>query len=187
MGATKTLNSRLRVLVAKTYRAEQLYSSIRNVQLGSYPSLSEVANDVRAKVWQQAYAELRADLNELLMLPGNRQIIEKILQLRFKFEARAQEAVAVVSSGVEQLSTSAERNEFAHTLKLSMELVEQKARGQANQVIADELGELLDASKRNQVVKKIVAESPQQQEASAKPAVNERPSNVIPFRRVASR
>ena len=152
MSNAATLNSRLRVLVAKTFRAEKLYSSIRNKKRSdslSVSALSEVANEVRAREWQSVHYQLRTALNDILSQCNNSQQSKELLLLREQFGKRAQEAALDVEKGVQQLHDTAKRQEFAHVFKLSLELVRHKARAQANKVIAEELTSLLSKSGRS--------------------------------------
>ncbi len=147
-----TLNSRLRVLVAKTFRAEKLYSSIRNKKQSdtiSVSALSDLANEVRAKEWQNAHYQLRTALNDVLSQGGSSQQSKDLLLLREQFAKRAKEAAVAVENGVRTLNETAKRQEFAHVFKLSLELVQHKARAQASKVISEELTSLLNKAGRS--------------------------------------
>jgi hypothetical protein len=151
MSASHTLNSRLRVLVAKTFRAEKLYTSIRNLRadkVASVATLSELANDIRAKEWQRSHYKLRVSLNDILALGSGAAAATEVTLLRERFLAKTKESKAALEAGSRAMQETVKRGEYAHTLRLSVEMIRHKARAQANQVIVDELSSLLDASGR---------------------------------------
>lgn len=151
MSSSPTLNSRIRVLVAKAFRAEKLYSSVNNAKgdrLSNLAVLAEAASEIRAKEWQRAHYQLRTSLNDILALGNNGLMAREVAILRERFVERANESGATVEEGAQELIDAARRHEFAHTFKLSLELIRRKAQAQASRVIADELGALLDSSGR---------------------------------------
>lgn len=148
---TPTLNSRLRVLIAKTYRAEKLYASMLNVGEGGLPSgasLNKLANDVRAKEWQVQHEQLRSGLNELVRLGHHAAVLDHLEVLHEEYYARYMESSNSLARGVAALVETARRQEFAHVLKLSLDMARYKARSQACKVIADELAALIEESGR---------------------------------------
>lgn len=197
MSATPTLNSRLRVLVAKTFKAEKLYSSIRNSRadkLANVASLSDMANDIRAKEWQRAHYRLRASLNDILSLPTKSAIIAELLKVRESFLQKAVESEAAIEKNSGLIDETVRRFEFARSLKISVELIQEKACAQANRVISDELGALLDSSgaagpndyqagevsgNAVKIAAKMLPPSQFPEAASS----SEMPSNVIPLKR----
>ncbi len=148
MSADATLNSRLRKLVAKTFRAEQLYASMRNSYQVKSDMLAAAANDSRAREWQQAHAALRTALNDLVAANPRGAIISRLIGLKQQFEFQAAEANEAVTSGAIRISETARRHEFAHVMKLAFELLQHKARAQVAQVIVDELSALLQPGER---------------------------------------
>lgn len=151
MSSSPTLNSRIRVLVAKAFRAEKLYSSVNNAKgdrLSNLAVLAEAASEIRAKEWQRAHYQLRTSLNDILALGNNGLMAREVAILRERFVERANESGSSVEDGAQELIDAARRHEFAHTFKLSLELIRRKAQAQASRVIADELGALLDSSGR---------------------------------------
>ena len=185
MAHTATLNSRLRVLVAKTFRAEKLYGSIRNKKRDdsiSLSALSEVANEVRAKEWQSAHYTLRTALNDVLSQGSSAQQSKDLLLMREQFSKRSQQAAAAVEQGVRTLNETAKRQEFAHVFKLSLELVRHKARAQANKVISEELTSLLSKSGRSTDASKLEETASESLELAETPDValeEDLPSNVV--------
>ncbi len=221
MSAGPTLNSRLRVLVAKAYKAEKLYASIRN-QPGGEPrvekpsehsgekgvsgsaTLSVFANDVRAKEWQRSHFQLRTALNEILAESAGARTIQELLELRDRFGSKAAECTALVERETGELLEIARRKEFAHCLKLALDLVRHNARAQAYSVIVSELNGILDSTssrtssqaisssaQSSPSVSSVVASSPAADSTSVVPKQSEVPadgssaSNVIPFSRRA--
>lgn len=179
MSNAPTLNSRLRVLIAKTFRAEKLYAAIRNTNSEKFTNsaaLAEVANDLRAKEWQKAHYQLRVALNEIINLGSGTAVIAELLQLREHFLKAVDESSRIVDQGMEDLLETARRAEFTHVFKASIEMMRQKARLQANKVIVDELSTILDSCSRGAALqaKQAVVE----REAAAAPR-----SNVIPLKR----
>lgn len=149
-----TLHSRLRVLVAKSFRAEKLYASIRNSRKsgdGGVPisAIAEIANDIRAKEWQKSYGDLRTELNDIVASGGSGgALLTTVVSLSHRFKLSAEESAAKVEIGNKGLMLAAKRHEFGHVLKLTLELIRHRARAQASQVISDELQSLLEASGR---------------------------------------
>ena len=195
MSAAPTLNSRLRVLVAKTFRAEKLYSSIRNAQgekLSSPTVLTQMANDIRAKEWQRSHYQLRVSLNDILAQGGSAQATEELIQLRQRFSQRADESLEALETGTQALVEDARRHEFAHIFKISIELIRHKARAQANKVVVDELNAVLDASGKQGATRQTTGTVPSLKDVSLPELpsdleANEQPrNNVIPLRRRAA-
>ena len=192
MSSSPTLNSRLRVLVAKTFRAEKLYASVRNVEGGKFSTaagLTEIANDVRAKEWQRCYYQLRQELNDLLSAGAPSLLAETIARLATEFKARAIESAEAINDGSQTLIEATKLHEFAKASKLSIELVKHKARTQAQTAIAEELFAVLHASGRSKEPSKDEAFVPGMERAERRAAemqeAIEQASNVIPLRRHA--
>ncbi|MCC6952831.1 MAG: hypothetical protein IT290_01800 [Deltaproteobacteria bacterium] len=151
MAENQTLHSRLRVLVAKTYRAEKLFASIRNtsdVRSLNFSFISDLANDLRSREWQNAHHELRDRLNDILALGAGSVVIEKIEVLREEFLAKHRSEKRDVERGLGAVTESGAREEFAQMLRFSLELIRLKARAQVYKAIADELSGILVASGR---------------------------------------
>jgi hypothetical protein len=187
-----TLNSRLRVLVAKTFRAEKLYSSIPSThgeKLTNVSVLAQTANDIRAKEWQRTHYQLRTALNEILSEGSSSTLTADIVALRQRFVDRATESGDAVEVGVDSIMDTAARHEFAHIFRLSVEMIRYKARAQASRVIAEELSAALDASGRGvdlgDAARKMTDERERQRAVAAEAAAQEveLPSNVIPLKR----
>lgn len=151
MTQPSTLHSRLRVLVARTFRAEQVYSSMRNSSNGQTSHLSELsdmANDIRAKEWQRGHHQLRTALNDLLDQKNQRLLSTEVNALAHRFQGKFEEVLSVIETQKHALIDSTKRQEFAQGLKFSLELIRLNASAQANKVIADELFAVLDSSNR---------------------------------------
>ena len=150
MDSGPTLSSRLRVLVAKTYRAERLYGSIRSPQNSAHHSaaaISQTANDIRAREWQRSHNELRTSLNTLIAQGGSSSaLIKQVSVLREQFRAQEEQSRRSIESGSANLKESTRRQEFAAVFKQAAELIRHKARAHANRVIADELKALIETS-----------------------------------------
>jgi hypothetical protein len=157
MTAGPTLNSRLRILVAKAFRAEKLYSTVNNSRtentrterLTNMGALAEAASDIRAREWQRSHYQLRTALNDVLSLGNTSAVAREVVALRETFLKRSEDAVQLVDKGAEELIDTARRHEFAHIFKISVELIRHKAQAQACKVIADELSAVLDACNPN--------------------------------------
>ena len=188
MAAASTLNSRLRVLVAKTFRAEKLYNSIPNAQserLTNVSALAQSANDIRAKEWQRTHYQLRVALNEVLNEGNSSTLVENIVALRERFHARAEESADAVELGVESITDTAARHEFAHIFRLSVDMIRHKARAQASRIVTEELTAVLESSGRSlnpeEALKRLEQHEVDRQ--AAKEVETPMPSNVIPLRR----
>lgn len=149
MTANPTLHSRLRVLVAKAFRAEKLYATVnssRADRLTNMAALAEAAGDIRAREWQRSHYQLRTALNDVLGLSNSSAIVKEVVALRDQFVRRSGESNSLVEKGADELVDTARRHEFAHIFKISIELIRHKAQAQACRVIADELTSVLDAA-----------------------------------------
>ncbi len=143
-----TLNSRLRVLIAKTFRAEKLYSSLRKQPAPNATSstqLSEMANELRAKEWQKTHTKLRTTLNDILDLKNSTKMVSEVARLKDFFQAESDKCNSSLDESLDLLVDSSKREEFVHSLKLSFELIRIKARMQATHAIAEELNAILNA------------------------------------------
>ena len=154
-----TLHSRIRVLVAKAFRAERLYGSMRNKQALSGVSeetLGELANDIRAQEWQKSHFLLRRTLNDILAsTTSSSEVAQALALLRDRFKKKGSESAAEVKQLSAHLVEAAGREEFATTLKSSLSLISHKARAQANSVVAEELSALLESSGKGDVTIKL--------------------------------
>lgn len=151
MSDSATLHSRLRVLIAKSYRAEKLYASMKSSSGGraaSLASVSDIANDIRSKEWQQSHSKLRAILGDVLSETSGAELGLKVSRVQRVFAEEARENLREIEKGKQQLRDALSREEFAHALKLNLDLIREKARVQANTVISDELASLLNLSGR---------------------------------------
>lgn len=149
MAERTTLNSKLRVLVARTFRAEKLYASMRNVshvRTSNVANVIEVANDLRAKEWQGSHVHLRSALSDMLSLGNTKVSVQKLEELLCNFQSKAIESTNELGTKTEQLLESVRRQEFSNVLKLSIELICLKARAQANKAVVDELSSLIPIS-----------------------------------------
>lgn len=151
MSDSATLNSRLRVLIAKTFRAEKLYSSIvrQNLSGGNISSakagqakLSEMANEIRAKEWQLTQSKLRTVLNDIIETHSSSQLTNEILSVTREFHNEAKSCETQLVETKAKLIEAGELEEFATSLKLSFELIRLKARLQACHSVISELGSL---------------------------------------------
>ncbi len=194
MSQNQTFNSRLRLLVAKSYKAERLYTSLRSEHTFQNPEqlnrivsasgISEIANDMRAREWQRSHNELRSALNEILSdAPAGHQP-RAIAGMLETFRARFDEDRRFVESNLEALVEAAKREEFGLVLKLALELIRAKSRAQASKAIADELNSVLQPL-GVETRSRPGSGSPDLAEQGTKPAREDLPSNVIPLRRRA--
>ena len=153
MSNSATLNSRLRVLVAKAFRAEKLYGAAKaSKQIESHATqtvVSDVAQQLRAKEWQKSHYELRVSLNNILSLGNSKEQAQQLMLLKSCYETRSKEHSAVVKKLADNLKETVERQEFAHVLKITLELIRLKAIAQSSKVICEELHAVLNRSGRN--------------------------------------
>ncbi len=148
MTTGSTLHSRLRILVAKAYRAEKLYASLRNNANRDSSMVVDIANDVRAKEWKKAYSQLRTALNELFEITTPAHLPARVGSVLLRFQKASKEASVTLEKEVQGFVEAARRREFARTLKQSLELIRLKARAQAGKVIVDELNAVLQLNAR---------------------------------------
>lgn len=149
MSGSQTLNSKIRVLIAKTYRAEKLYASLRNSnESGGNPlslGINKLVNESRAKEWQTNHEHFRALLNDTVRLGNSRLVIQHLEVMLEQFYARYVESSAALDRGASRVAEAVRRQEFALIIKLSVDLIRHKARAQASKVISDELDSLLES------------------------------------------
>jgi len=112
------------------------------------------------------------------------------MALQHQFETQARESLSVLETGTARLVNTAERQEFVHLLKLGFEMIQQKARAQAAQVICEELKAVVSPLERssvsglpeNEPLPRVPESPPEITELEAKTTNS---SNVIPLRRQA--
>lgn len=189
MSDYSSLHSRLRILVAKTFKAERLYASMRNSGAGQterHNPVLDLSNDARAREWQRCHFIFRQILNDVLAGCSRASLSAEVLKVRDRFRAEAKAAAQEVRSGGKKVVEAAGREEFSQMVKLSLELVRAKARVEASNLIADELDSVLGTAQR-----KACSDSPGLEEFSrlasdldavAPPRESEVPTNVVPFK-----
>lgn len=153
---SSTLTSKIRVLVARTYKAEKLYASMRGMRDVSTAEaervLGQMSNDVRSREWQGAHQELRHRLNEILRLGGSQRTmaLQELGNVYQSFIRRLRESELALQHGTGVVTESAKRLEYSVVLKMAFELVRHKARAQACQAIVDELESVLNLAGKRQ-------------------------------------
>ncbi|MCC6934026.1 MAG: hypothetical protein IT292_12380 [Deltaproteobacteria bacterium] len=180
-----TLNSRLRVLIAKSFRAEKLYASMKNDRGALLPDTGKVidfANTIRAEVWQQTHCQLRKALNEIVLLGSSTAILKSLVELYNEMLSLIEKHNVSISELTVRLKEDSARHEFVHCLKLSVDLIRCKSFIQVNQLIADELHEIIRHSRKGEVV---FSESPELEELQSGEDFLGVADNVIPFKRKA--
>jgi len=205
MSKNQTFNSRIRLLVAKSFKAEKLYCSLRSDfsfqnpetlnKIISSTGIGEIANDIRAREWQRCHNDLRIALNKILSdapLHGaeitstsrvsaqQRALAGLLAEFRSCYDAERK----FVDESVDTLFEAGKREEFGHVLKLSLELIRAKSRAQAAKAVADELNSVLQVS--NALVLKNPSEAIPLPRNGTNPVASteqELPTNVIPLRR----
>lgn len=144
---SQTLHSKLKVLIAQAYKAEKLYGSMRlehRLLLESEDGISKLANDIRAKQWQRTHFVLRQTLNDLLSnVTSSAELLKAVASLRDKFAKKSLESENTLELKRYELQNACERDEFAHSANVSLELINLKAKSQALRGVADELDSLL--------------------------------------------
>ena len=209
MSKSQTFNSRLRLLVAKSYKAEKLYSSLRSDfsfqnpeqlnRIVSASGIGEIANDIRAREWQRCHNDLRSSLNKILsdspiQAPGNSTPSRVAAQqlalanLLAEFRGCYDTERKFVDESMNTLFEAGKREEFGHVLKLSLELIKAKSRAQAAKAVADELNSVLQLSNAAVLNNGMLADGKAHARSTGgmteHPVENiALPANVIPLRR----
>ena len=184
MADSATLHSKLRILIAKTFRAEKLYSSLRNPSSQAATNdtkLAEMANELRAKEWQRSHTLLRTSLNDILDIKKTAEVAEEVATLYQSFINQAHDSSKKLDKTLQALVESGKKEEFVHSLKLSFELIRLKAQMQANHAISDELGAIIHG--KNPSIKtslKVQSDVPLGEDLEE---VNSPISNVVPLRK----
>jgi len=147
MPISPTVNSKLRVLIAKTYKAEKLFLSMKSSSSAGFEhkKLIELANNVRADVWGHIHSDLRKSLNAIVNSDSSVNVTNEINRLKSSFRAVIEEKNRQLEKTKQMLFEMGTRSEFIHTMKLSLELVRLKATIQANQTIIDELNNIINS------------------------------------------
>ena len=198
MAEQATLISRMRVLVARTYKAERLYASMRRGSGRSFPgsaALSAMANETRAGEWQEVHSKMRLALNDILEQNSSKELISLVLRLREEFRQISANSGSLFQERIEKLAESVKKEEFVHASKQSLELVKIKARLQASNAVVEELTGILSASGRKnleidsqaQAPIQLVGDTPLGEDLDIPEKIEAnsgRLRNVIPFRRV---
>ena len=149
--SSTTLHSRLKVIIAKSFRAEKLYASMKNDRgSASFEGTRVVdyANTIRAEVWQQTHYQLRKALSEIITLGNSSEIITALCGLFSEITALVDRHLKRIEELKSEIKEDCDRQEFVHCLKLSVDLVRCKSFIQVNQLIADELHEIIKYSKK---------------------------------------
>ena len=151
MPGTHTINSKLRVLIAKTYQAEKLFLSMKSSGSAGFENkkLIELANNVRAEVWGSIHSDLRKSLNTIVGTDSQANIIAEVNKLKNSFLSVIDEKNRQLEKTTQILFEMGTRGEFFHTLKSSLELVRLKAAIQANHTIVEQLSSIIGVSSAN--------------------------------------
>lgn len=176
---SSTLSSRLKVLVAKSFKAERLYGSmVVNLtgQLESeFTERAKLSNEIKAREWQKSYNKLRIGLNSIISEESNAiAVTERLLKLEADFRAqvvRSNEELEKISLAIKDALT---RGEYAVVYRRSMDLVKYQSRIQASQVVCEEILALLETKKQTMSLPVEIVEAPKEK------------SKVIPFIRKVS-
>ena len=158
MSNEATLASKLKLLVAKAYKAEKLYGSMlegARRQGSAAPTassatgaISQSAHETRAREWQRAYRALREMLNDVLKHSGRKALAKDLSIIEERFRKRSNASKQSLEDARAELIDTAERGEFVHSLKLSFELIRLKADSQAHLIVADEVQAVLADDKK---------------------------------------
>ena len=182
---SSTLASRLKVLVAKSFKAERLYGSMVISLTGQLDTelaeRAKLSNEIRAREWQKSYNKLRLGLNSILSEEKSATAVtERLLKLETDFRVQIQRAAQELEKVSVGIKDALSRAEYAVVYRRSMDLVKYQARIQASEVVCEEVLALLDAKKPilNLVTEDLTP-------APVKEVVKEK-SKVIPFIRKAS-
>ncbi len=170
MSNNSTLNSRLRELFNKAYRAEKLHHTRKSsaiVDGFEHSKLQELAQNVNANAWSITNAELKNSLNKLLRDNNSINVINELNTLKEKINAEIAEKAKEQERLKNMLIKMTEYTEFYNTLKLSLDLVKIKSTTQALQATIGELNYVM-GSNANRSSNKLETET----------QMNELPSNV---------
>lgn len=169
MSEKATLSSKLRILVARAYKAERLYASMkakapeasniysRRLKSKKEPSalqsnrlISELSSEARATEWQQSYKELRLSLNEILEKNNlsASKLSKPVTELYNNLAEGLEETRARYNKISKDSFSAFENKEFLRCSKNSIELIRLKARIQSQTAVAEELSNLLNSSNR---------------------------------------
>ncbi len=220
-----SLHAKLKILVAKLYKAEKLYASMRRHPASTYTASSgasrlspggkthgkvsslsgahpkdsskdstftsgiliEHANEIRSLEWYEVHHSFRVQLNDILSRGSTSNLSLELNNLWHDFCADFSLAESYLKEARALAYDSMEKEEYAHLLKLSSDLVKRKSRIQALKVIHDELEVLISHDKKQKSSFEFPVKSnyensthggiPQPEETAPTP------SNVIPLRR----
>ncbi|HMO17850.1 MAG TPA: hypothetical protein PKA63_06855 [Oligoflexia bacterium] len=111
--------------------------------------LIEHANEIRATEWYQVHHNFRERLNVLIERGNTPQLPLELNRIWHEFCGEFELAEFHLNEARSGAGNSLEREEYAHLLKISSELIRRKARLQALKVIHDELQVLISPLKTN--------------------------------------
>lgn len=87
-------------------------------------------------------------LSDVLSDTANPELGLRVARVQRVFADESRGNVKEIEKLKQQLRDAVSREEFAHSMKLNLDLIREKSRIQANTVIADELASLLNVSGR---------------------------------------
>jgi len=149
MSTSHTLGSKLKVLIAKSFKAEKLYASMTGSGIDQKNSVRvELANEVRAREWQRSYYQLRVVLNKLVSENKITNIVEDLERVKLAFLKKSSDSLQEIKSGRDAMSDALTRDEFAFVYRSSLEMIRHKARSEAYHVAAQEIDALLEGRKK---------------------------------------
>lgn len=145
MSSSPTLGSKLRVLIAKSFKAEKLYAAMSGNGIDQRSSVRvELANEVRAREWERSYHQLRLALNKLVSEVPASNAVSELNKIKHGFLRRSEQSLMDIESGRAAMQDALDREEFAFVYKASLEMIKHKARAQACGVAAQEIDVLLE-------------------------------------------
>lgn len=186
---SSTLSSRLKVLVAKSFKAERLYGSmvltLTDKQESELAERAKLTNEIKAREWQKSYNKLRIGLNSILSEETNIiSVTERLLKLDAEFRAQvisSNEDLEKISLAIKEALT---RGEYAVVYRRAMDLVKYQSIIQASQVISEEILALLETKKAAAPI--IEAKLAEVKSAEVQEESPREKSKVIPFMRKVS-
>lgn len=219
---SSSIYSKLTVLVAKLYKAEKLYASMRrppsglntnkssslsgasrlkpkSVKLSGYDQkdgsanstnsfssgiLIEHANEIRSLEWYEVHHQFRVKLNKLVSKGNTNNLVIELNHLWHEFCEEFQLAENLLKESKQMALNAIGREEYAHLLKLSSDLIQRKARIQALKVIHDELEQLISHNKSSNF--NLLDNDKNKAKSKMDDSSDNSFSNVIPFTRKAA-
>lgn len=174
------LSTKLRALVARSFKAEKLYSSSAKEAEGSLEARS-MATEVKAKEWGIQYNKLRVALNRMIREVPASEMTKSVYELSLDSAQTVSECDYATTRLKMEVPVASKKQEYSRLMSLSKQLLQVSARRQAAHSIHEELVSILESSMGRKAFNAMKASSDTGSPDNQNSIVVEESSNVIAF------